>query len=223
MKEELARKTNKIDTIRDTLKVNKVKVELRNSGRVFDIEASLDDNEIDAAVKEFEGLQDDSMEEVVEDEDELVERPDLDSDDDDDHFFDENDNDSNEDDDDYGQEDFEAEQAYRDQFGQEQDPQVLKLNDKVKLFRHRCVASLGNNLYERALDFMKEQVEVNSPSQQRRQGLIQIIGEESIGLWAILDQILFYEDLAKEIQAMSQMSSQASTDGTSVQQAQPAQ
>ena len=82
MKEELARKTNKIDTIRDTLKVNKVKVELRNSGRVFDIEASLDDNEIDAAVKEFEGLQDDSMEEVVEDEDELVERPDLDSDDD---------------------------------------------------------------------------------------------------------------------------------------------
>jgi len=53
MKEELARKTNNIESIRDTLKVNKVKVE-RRSGQVFDIEASLDDNEIDQAVKEFE-------------------------------------------------------------------------------------------------------------------------------------------------------------------------
>ena len=103
MKEELARKTNKIETIRDTLKVNRVKVESRKSGRVFDIEASLDDNEIDQAVKEFEFAQDDSMEDVVdEDDDDLVERPDLDSADDDDHFFDENDNDD--DDDDYGQE-----------------------------------------------------------------------------------------------------------------------
>ena len=54
MKEELARKTNKIETIRDTLKVNKVKVESDKSGHIFDIEASLDDNEIDQAVKEFE-------------------------------------------------------------------------------------------------------------------------------------------------------------------------
>ena len=54
MKEELARKTNNIETIRDTLKVNRVKVESRKSGRVFDIEASLDDNEIDEAVKDFE-------------------------------------------------------------------------------------------------------------------------------------------------------------------------
>lgn len=115
MKEELARKTNKIETIRDTLKVNRVKVESRKSGRVFDIEASLDDNEIDQAVKEFEFAQDDSMEDIVdEDDDDLVERPDLDSADDDDHFFDEDDN--NDDDDDYGQE-FDVDQAYRDQFG----------------------------------------------------------------------------------------------------------
>lgn len=104
MKEELARKTSKIETIRDTLKVNRVKVESRKSGRVFDIEASLDDNEIDQAVKEFDGIQDDSVEEFVDDEDDLVERPDLDSASDDDHFFDERDNDSNDDDNDYGQE-----------------------------------------------------------------------------------------------------------------------
>lgn len=94
---------------------------------------------------------------------------------------------------------------------------MLKLNDKVKLFRHRCVASLGNNMYERALEFLKDQVNSNAPSEQRRNGLISIIGEESIGLWAILDQIIFYEDLAREIQSMSQMSSQASTDTGAVQ------
>ena len=112
IRDELHRKTNKIETIRDTLKVNKVKVESRKSGRVFDIEATLDDNEIDQAVKEFELAQDDSMEEFGEDDDDLVERPDLDSqDDDDDHFFDENDND-NDDDDEYGQE-FDINQEYR--------------------------------------------------------------------------------------------------------------
>lgn len=107
MKEELARKTNKIETIRDTLKVNRVKVESRKSGRIFDIEASLDDNEIDQAVKEFEIAQDDSMEEAVDEEEELVERPDLDSADDDDHFFDDKDCNSN-DEEDYGGQDFDA-------------------------------------------------------------------------------------------------------------------
>ena len=95
LKEELARKTNKIETIRDTLKVNRVKVESRKSGRIFDIEASVDDHEIDQAVKDFELAQDDSMEDMGEDDDDLVERPDLDSqDDDDDPFFDENENES---------------------------------------------------------------------------------------------------------------------------------
>lgn len=103
MKEELARKTSKIETIRDTLKVNRVKVESRKSGRVFDIEASLDDNEIDQAVKDFELAQEDSAEDVVDDNESLVERPDLDSASDDDHFFDDRDNDSNEDDDDDGE------------------------------------------------------------------------------------------------------------------------
>ena len=107
MKEELARKTNKIETIRDTLKVNRVKVESRKSGRIFDIEASLDDNEIDQAVKEFEIAQDDSMEEAVDEEEELVERPDLDSADDDDHFFDDKDCNSN-DEEDYCGQDFDA-------------------------------------------------------------------------------------------------------------------
>lgn len=35
------------------------------------------------------------------------------------------------------------------------DPQVLKLTDKIRLYKHRCVASLGYNLYEKAFDFLK--------------------------------------------------------------------
>ena len=118
MKEELARKTNKIDTIRDTLKDNKVRVESRQGGRVFDIEASLDDHEIDQAAKDFEFAQDDSMEEINDEDDELIERPDLDSADDDDHFFDGEDQQDDDDDEEYGRE-FDADQAYRDNFGQE--------------------------------------------------------------------------------------------------------
>ena len=79
------------------------------------------------------------------------------------------------------------------------------------------MSSLGNNLYERAIEFLKQQVELNTGTDERRNGLIQIVGEESIGLWNILDQILFYEDLVREIQStLSQMSSQgmASTEGT---------
>jgi hypothetical protein len=53
------------------------------------------------------------MEDVVDEEEELVERPDLDSADDDDHFFDNKDDNSN-DEEDYGGQDFDADQAYRD-------------------------------------------------------------------------------------------------------------
>ena len=36
------------------------------------------------------------------------------------------------------------------------DPQILKLQDRIKFFRHRCVQSLGNNIYDKAYDFLKE-------------------------------------------------------------------
>ena len=36
------------------------------------------------------------------------------------------------------------------------DPQIIKLKDRIKFFRHRCVDSLGNNLYEKAYDYLKE-------------------------------------------------------------------
>lgn len=76
---------------------------------------------------------------------------------------------------------------------------MLKLKDRIKLFRHRCVSSLGYNMFERAYDFLKQAVAKHVSTEERRSGLIKIMGEESIGFWAILDQILFFEDLIEEI------------------------
>lgn len=54
-------------------------------------------------------------------------------------------------------------------------------------------------MYEKTYDFLKQAVSKNMSTDDRRVGLIKIMGEESIGFWAILDQILFFEDLIDEI------------------------
>ena len=67
------------------------------------------------------------------------------------------------------------------------DPQILKLQDRIKFFRHRCVASLGNNMYERAYDFLKESGSEGATADEKREGLVQILGDDYIGFWSILD------------------------------------
>ena len=54
-------------------------------------------------------------------------------------------------------------------------------------------------MYEKTYDFLKQAVVNSVSTDDRRVGLIKIMGEESIGFWAILDQILFLEDLIDEI------------------------
>ena len=84
------------------------------------------------------------------------------------------------------------------------DPQIIKLKDRIKFFRHRCVASLGNNLYEKAYDYLKEVNSEGAQAEEKRDGLIQILGEDWIGFWAILDQILFYEGMVDELSTLNQ-------------------
>lgn len=69
------------------------------------------------------------------------------------------------DDDDYYNED------YQDQapgIQQETDPQILKLQDKVRLLRHRCVASIGNNIFEQAMDYLLNSGAAASQEQKRQ-------------------------------------------------------
>jgi hypothetical protein len=90
------------------------------------------------------------------------------------------------------------------------DPQILKLQDRIKFFRHRCVQSLGNNLYERAYDFLKESNSEGATPDENREGLIQILGEDWIGFWAILDQIMFYEGMIDELSTLNDTASNQS-------------
>lgn len=112
-------------------------------------------------------------------------------------------NQSNDEDDyEYGEED-EEEDNMDNGIKNKTDPQILKLQDRIKFFRHRCVASLGNNIYEKAYEYLKESNAEGSTAEEKREGLIQVLGEEWIGFWAILDQILFYEGMIDELNTLN--------------------
>ena len=80
----------------------------------------------------------------------------------------------------------------------------MKLKDRIKFFRHRCVASLGNNMYEKAYDYLKDAISEGASAEEKRDGLVQILGEDWIGFWAILDQILFYEGMIDELSCLNE-------------------
>ena len=59
--------------------------------------------------------------------------------------------DDDDEDDDYYQE------MEPDQFQvQQTDPQILKLQDKVRLLRHRCSASIGNSIFDQAIEYLTQ-------------------------------------------------------------------
>jgi hypothetical protein len=39
---------------------------------------------------------------------------------------------------------------------EEQNPAVMKLNEKIKLLSHRCSAGLGNSLFDKTLQWLKQ-------------------------------------------------------------------
>lgn len=55
---------------------------------------------------------------------------------------------------------------------EQSDPQIIKLKDRIKFFRHRCVASLGNNMFEKAYDYLKEVNSEGAQAEEKRDGLI---------------------------------------------------
>lgn len=127
MKEKLAIKTIKIEEIKDTLKKTQLLSLTRKEGTL------VPEDVIDEVVKEYENQEDD-LEEEDKGEDE------------EDNFISE----LNEEDEDEEDEDDNNELGL-----EEVDPQVLKLQERIKFLRHRCIASLGNNIFEKAYALLR--------------------------------------------------------------------
>ena len=58
-------------------------------------------------------------------------------------------------------------------------------------------------MYDRAYEYLKDSHSEGATAEEKREGLIQILGEDWIGFWAILDQILFYEGMIDELSTLN--------------------
>ena len=67
-----------------------------------------------------------------------------------------------------------------------------KLKDRIKLLTHRCEAGIGHQLFEQAYDRLKNLS--GQDSTYIRSSLIEVLGEQNIGYWSLLDQIIFLEN-----------------------------
>ncbi|CDW78132.1 protein kinase domain containing protein [Stylonychia lemnae] len=174
MKQKLTMKTVRIEEIKETLKRTQLMTRVLKDGTVVP-----DPEIIDEVVKEYENQEEDEEEDPGQDE--------FNGEDDEDELGGLDEDEENEDDEDDGMDN-----------GLEQvDPQILKIRERIKFLRHRCMASLGNQLFEKALNSLKSNY--NKSADENREMLIKILGEESIGFWAIFDQIVFFEGMLDEI------------------------
>jgi hypothetical protein len=76
---------------------------------------------------------------------------------------------------------------------------VIKLKDKIGLLKNRCEAGLGFDLSEKLYKLVKNNREKNIKADKTREQLIDLLGKENIGFWAIIENVLFYEEKKREI------------------------
>ena len=72
----------------------------------------------------------------------------------------------------------------------------LIINQRINFFKQRCLKSVGNNLYNKAYDYLKnERKNKFSNNDKIREHLSNTFGKNNIGYWQLIDQILFLEDI----------------------------
>lgn len=79
---------------------------------------------------------------------------------------------------------------------------MIKLKDKIGLLKFWCVAGLGETLWDKAYKLVKVNWEKNIQADRTWETLIELIGKENIGFWAIIDNVLFLEEKKKEISSV---------------------
>ena len=70
------------------------------------------------------------------------------------------------------------------------------MNDRMKLLRHRCEAGLGKNLFEKGYEIVRERGS-SMKGEELRKVMIDLLGEENVGYWHLMDQLLCVEELYK--------------------------
>lgn len=74
---------------------------------------------------------------------------------------------------------------------EEYNKSYYKLLDQVRVLKHICETAMGSNKYLRTFNA------VNNGC--NRDMIIEILGEDMIGYWHLVDQIMFIESILKTI------------------------
>ncbi len=75
-----------------------------------------------------------------------------------------------------------------------------RLNERIKLLRHRGEAGIGSSLFEKAYEVLRGSEKTKGGSSETtRKDLCELLGEENIGFWAIISQVVFLENVRLEV------------------------
>ena len=72
--------------------------------------------------------------------------------------------------------------------------EASKVVTRIKMLRHRCVAGLGGLLFEKAFNL----VSTTKDKSRIRPEFTKLVGEDNIGYWSLIDQIIFLQYVASE-------------------------
>ena len=72
------------------------------------------------------------------------------------------------------------------------------INERISFFRNRCINSLGQKLFNKAYEYLKNNIGRNTEPIRVREHLTNIFGKNNIGFWQLIDQILILEKMLNE-------------------------
>ena len=72
------------------------------------------------------------------------------------------------------------------------------INERILFFRNRCINSLGQKLFNKAYEYLKNNQGRNTEPIRVREHLTNIFGKNNIGFWQLIDQILILEKMLNE-------------------------
>ena len=73
------------------------------------------------------------------------------------------------------------------------------INKRINFFKERCLKSLGNNFYNKAYNYLKNDRKNNFSNKDKiREHLTNTFGKNNIGYWQLIDQILLLEEILEK-------------------------